>query len=117
MEKTGKSKETNKLKEMFTKQAEFQTRLGNSANLYSTPFIKDMILALTCEAMEALQEVPWKEWKKNQKFDTDKFKAEIIDIWHFLINLSMAAGLDEKSLYDEFMKKNRKNFQRQKEGY
>jgi len=29
----------------------------------------------------------------------------------------MAAGLDEKSLYDEFMKKNRKNFQRQKEGY
>jgi len=108
---------TDKLKEMFRKQAEFQTRLGNDAYLYSTPFIKDMILALNCEAMEALQEVPWKEWKRDQKFNTDRFKEEVIDIWHFLINISLAAGLDEDSLFKEFMKKNRKNIKRQREGY
>lgn len=108
---------TNFLKEMFRKQGEFQTRLGNEAFLYSTPFIKDTILALTCEAMEALQETPWKEWKKNQDFHVDKLQEEIVDIWHFLINLSLAAGFDEDTLYKAFMKKNRKNFQRQEEGY
>lgn len=105
------------LREMFEKQRNFQTRLGNESILYHIPFIKDQVLALQCELMEALQETPWKAWKKNQVLDVKKLQNEIIDVWHFLINISMASGLDEKSLFELFMKKNRINNKRQDEGY
>jgi len=110
-------KTSNKLQQMFEKQANFQTRLGNEAFLFHTPFIKDQILALNCELMEALQTTPWKNWKKQQPSNFKAFREELIDCWHFLINLSLSAGLDEESLFKAFMEKNKINNQRQDEGY
>jgi len=106
-----------KLKEMFQRQAKFQSDLGHTDILYNVPFIKDMILCANCELMECLQETPWKQWKLNQNFDKEKFREELIDVWHFLINLSIAAGFDEDSLYNEFMDKNNLNLKRQQEKY
>jgi dimeric dUTPase (all-alpha-NTP-PPase superfamily) len=76
-----------------------------------------MSLALIDEIMEALRETPWKPWKKQQEFHQEKFKEELIDCWHFLINLTLASGMDAQELYDKFVNKNNENFKRQKNNY
>jgi dimeric dUTPase (all-alpha-NTP-PPase superfamily) len=105
------------LRKMFAKQHEFQLKLGNEEYLYNVPFIKDMILASTCELMEALQETPWKSWKTKSQFNIQKLEEEVIDVWHFVINLSMACGLTDEDIYTRFMAKNKINIDRQKKGY
>lgn len=109
-----------KLDDMFEKQLNFQVKARN----YPFKDIKDkqqfiniMTLAAIDELLEALHNTQWKPWKNNQVFDNDEFKKELIDVWHFLINLSIAAGLDADYLYKEFLDKNNINFKRQKDGY
>jgi len=108
---------TDKLKEMFIKQRNLQQKLGNNNIVADTQYIKDMILALIDEATEALRETPWKPWKTNQTYNKTKFREEIIDIWHFLINLSIAADMTSTEVYEMFLKKNKLNQKRKMEGY
>jgi len=79
--------------------------------------IKNQILALIDEVMEALREVPWKSWKINQDFNVSKFKMELIDVFHFLINLFVLAGMDSEEVISLFKIKNKINVRRQKDGY
>jgi dimeric dUTPase (all-alpha-NTP-PPase superfamily) len=76
-----------------------------------------MATAIFVETGEMLQETNWKSWKKPKKIDEEKFKEEIIDIWHFLANLTIGAGMDAKELHERFNKKFEENLRRQKEGY
>jgi len=79
--------------------------------------IKNQILALLDETMEALNEVPWKPWKHNQEFNIYKFRMELIDIFHFLINLFIFSGMNTEMIKFHFLKKNQINIKRQKNGY
>ena len=109
-----------KLEELFAKQVAFQIKMGNYpfANEEARQrFINMHSLALIDETMEALRETPFKDWKKNQAFDKLKFQQELIDAWHFLINLSIAAGLNAESLYEAFEEKHMINIKRKEEGY
>jgi len=103
------------LHDMFLKQTNLQEKLGNDVN--SQAFINEMILCTVDELMEALRETPWKSWKKNQELHTEKFKEEIIDIWHFIINLSLASGMGPQEVYDRFINKNKINIKRQEDNY
>ena len=103
------------LEVMFQKQEQLQAKLKN--NVRSQEFISSMTLACIDELMEALRETPWKPWKKQQAFNEEKFKEELIDAWHFIINLSLASGMTSNELYQRFMEKNKTNFKRQNEGY
>jgi hypothetical protein len=78
---------------------------------------KDIIMALIAESIEALNELPWKPWKRNQEIYYENFQKEIIDIWHFLINLTIAAGINPEELMVMFTEKNEINIKRQKERY
>jgi len=73
--------------------------------------------ALVHEAIELQRETNWKWWKKETKTDIDKVQGEIIDIWHFMIQVSIEAGLDPKRLVEKYMEKNRENLSRQERGY
>ncbi len=73
--------------------------------------------ALLHEAVELQRETSWKWWKKETKTDIDKVQEEIIDIWHFMIQVSIEAGLDSKKLIEKYMEKNRENLARQERGY
>lgn len=108
---------TQMITEMFQKQQLFQSELGNINLQGNQEFINIMTLAAIDELMESLRETPWKPWKKKQEFNQEKFKEELIDVWHFVINLSLASGMDERELYERFMLKNAENNNRQKEGY
>ena len=102
---------------MFEKQIRLQERLGSGVLLGNQEFITTMSIALIDEVMEALRETPWKPWKKQQEFNQEAFKEELVDAWHFLINLSLASGMDAEELYTRFIKKNAINHQRQSEKY
>ncbi len=106
-----------KLEELFKKQENLQIALGNTNLVGNQKFINIMIIATIDELMESIRETPWKPWKKHQEFNQENFKEEIIDVWHFLINLSLAAGMDSKELFERFINKNKINHKRKKDGY
>lgn len=99
---------------MFKKQLSLQKKMKVKFN---QEYINTMTLAAIDELMESLRETPWKPWKKNQTFNKEKYKEELIDVWHFLINLSIASGMNYKEVCERFLNKNKVNFNRQNEGY
>ena len=114
-----------KLERLFDLQEHFQILLGHEIpyikdyiiNPINIELIKNQILALYDEIGEALREVPWKPWKINQMFNVAKFKIELIDVFHFLINLFLLSGMSAKDVFDLFISKNKINVRRQKDGY
>ena len=100
---------------LFKKQKSLQLKLKNKINTQA--FRTIMVLAAIDELTEALRETPWKPWKKQQKYNQEKFKEELIDVWHFLINLSLAAELSSNELFLRFKKKHKLNNLRQKQKY
>lgn len=80
-------------------------------------FIKDMHIALTDELHEALGEIGWKPWATSQHVNEEAFKGELIDAWHFFMNLCMVVGMGPDELQDRYMAKRQKNIQRQIDGY
>lgn len=80
-------------------------------------FIKDMIIALEDELHEALAEVGWKPWASSKHINRDAFANELIDAFHFLINLFLVVGVDASELAERYYSKADKNKKRQIEGY
>jgi len=117
--------DTNNLKYLFELQKSFQSLLKSNIpqtklhviSKYNIEQIKNQILALYDEVGEALREVPWKPWKFNQQFNVSKFKMELIDIFHFLINLFLLSGMNTQEVINLFKNKNKINLRRQKNGY
>lgn len=103
------------LEKLFEKQEILQRRLNN--DITTQEYKNIMILALMDELTEALRETPWKPWKKNQEYNEEKFQNELIDAWHFLINLSLSSGMDATMVYMKFLEKNKENHNRQDRMY
>ena len=87
-------------------------------------FIKNMVLATTDELHEALNEVSWKPWTSGEPtINEEAFFAELVDAWHFIMNLLLVARTDTtveqiaRELTFRYELKNRKNLRRQQEGY
>jgi dimeric dUTPase (all-alpha-NTP-PPase superfamily) len=125
---SNRQKEKDKLEILFDKQNDlFKKDLENAENkmknLYGIkePFdgyrIFMLSSALLHEAVELQRETNWKWWKSGSDINNDKIQAEIVDIWHFLIQVSIEAGLNPKTLVDKYTEKNRENIQRQENGY
>jgi dimeric dUTPase (all-alpha-NTP-PPase superfamily) len=104
-----------KLDKLFELQRRFQADLGN--DISSQEYREKMIMACADELFEMLRCTPWKPWKKQQSFNDAEFRKELIDAWHFMINLSLSAGMDAGDIYSSFMKKHAINRERQKDGY
>lgn len=117
------------LKLMFDKQKEFQTKLGNIKKIkecdsWKQEFVNQMILACHEEIVEIMRESAYKNpdfvefgWKKTQIWNEQKFKEEIIDLWHFVMNLCIAVHLEPEEFFKIYCDKNKINFNRQNEGY
>jgi hypothetical protein len=75
------------------------------------------IVMLQDEAHEALGEVSWKWWATDKFFNEDKFREEVIDMTHFLLNLVLVSGMSPDDFFDLYEEKNDKNRRRQEAGY
>jgi len=66
------------------------------------------------EAMNELKNRPWKQ--KTYPVDLDKYYEEIVDAFHFFIELCILSGLSAQDLFDRYMGKAEINTQRQERG-
>jgi dimeric dUTPase (all-alpha-NTP-PPase superfamily) len=73
--------------------------------------------ALLHEVVELQRETGWKWWKTDKGIKDQRVKEEVIDLWHFLIQLSIEAGLDPELLVSKYIEKNKENTKRQQQGY
>jgi dimeric dUTPase (all-alpha-NTP-PPase superfamily) len=119
---------SDKLTDLFVKQRHLMQKLNVPFAQTPVDFIKnetiltdtfkEYLMALIGELTEVLQELNWKPWKKTRKqVDLEKFHTEIVDCWHFLLELSIIAGLDSSKIYNLYLNKNQVNLSRQSSGY
>lgn len=88
-------------------------------------FIRDMTLACEDELHEALAETGWKPWASSRHVNADPMRKELVDAWHFFMNLMLIAAAEAHMTCDEFadqftkdyVTKNAVNLQRQQQGY
>jgi hypothetical protein len=120
------------LEGVFELQQKFMELLGvpkldmpRSTTLPISDFIKMLTTysqtcttAINCEVTELLDALPWKPWKKSYvEVDLNNISIEIVDIFHFVIELAIIWGLDSKTLFNIYSKKMQENIDRQKKRY
>ena len=92
-------------------------RLYESKEPFSGYRIFMLSSALLHEVVELQRETDWKWWKTEKGLDNHRIQEEVIDLWHFLIQLSVEAGLDPELLVSKYIEKNKENTKRQQQGY
>lgn len=111
---------------MFELQLELQTTTFGKNFQRMRPaeriqYIKDMVIAATDELHEALNETGWKPWATVRHIHEDAYIAELVDAWHFLMNLMLATGREPGDLADllfhGYVTKAQVNVERQARGY
>lgn len=108
---------------MFHKQDELQRNTYGKSPLEMkddeerVQFIKDMVLAAEDELHEALAEVGWKPWATSRHINEEAFKGELVDLFHFFMNLCLVVKMTPQELHERYAEKRGRNIKRQQEGY
>lgn len=104
---------------MFKRQLELQKHLHEGVDpqhfleVERGDYIRGQLLALMDELHEAMAEVAWKPWSSDKsKFNREAYLGELIDAWHFMINLVLVAGFGPEEFFKKFMEKNNVNWAR-----
>ena len=118
-----------KLEEMMQMQEAFQRRLDPDFAQMTVEqrvaFIKEHSIHLNQEVNEMLYELPYfKPWKNYRGLTPrmenemlEKARMELVDAWHFFMNIAIALGISPEQLYVMYMAKSKENHRRQDEGY
>lgn len=96
---------------------EIETRQGKMKETFDGYRIFMFATAIQHEAMELQRETNWKWWKLPKRIDRAKCREETIDIWHFLIDLSIELGFSTEDVIREYQKKHAENMKRQEDNY
>lgn len=80
-------------------------------------FIMVNILALTDELHEALAEIGWKPWATSKHINQNELKKEMVDAFHFFMNILIAADIDADEFLAAYREKRERNKKRQADGY
>jgi len=107
-----------KLDEIFSLQKSYEEMM----NLDRYPEdvegkVSALCTAIIHEAVELQRTTNWKWWKKPAPFNQDDAREELVDIWHFLIQVSIELDLTPDDILKEYQRKNEINRQRQNDGY
>ena len=113
---------------MIEMQKEFQNRVDPRYNgdlKERAAFLRDHFVFCDQELQEMLYEIPFfKHWKDYSSMTPeeiaeafDKAKNELIDAWHFFMNLSIGLGMDAEEFYQRYLDKHKENIRRQDDGY
>lgn len=83
-----------------------------------THWAQEHLKCMCDEICEIRRELPWKYWRPDQHkvVFLPKIKEEIIDLFHFFINLCLIFGIDSKELYLEYLHKQQVNRERIRKG-
>lgn len=110
------------IEKMFERQAQLQVdsfkiipwRLNGAER---RNYVAAMSLGLHDEISEALQEVSWKPWAKDDYINAKEFVGELVDAFHFLMNLALIVDPTGDAFVEAYFKKAEVNANRQAKGY
>ena len=109
------------LSTLFELQKVFQRRVYKLKKIPDNlPKLLPMqVTSLIAEIGEILElNQKWKSWKKNPAdYDRDEMLFEVVDAFHFLINIALFLDFDADEVFDAFLKKNKINHERQNKNY
>lgn len=110
------------LKKMLKAQEALQSEsFGGSPATFNTvrkiQFLKDMVYALEDELHELMDEVGWKPWATSRHIHEDPARSELVDAWHFFMNIMLVLEVTPEMLEEGYFAKRAKNAQRQVDGY
>jgi hypothetical protein len=80
-------------------------------------YMKDMVLALVDELHEFLGEIGWKPWATSRHINEAAAQGELVDAFHFFLNLCLAVNMTADGLHEKYVQKRTVNVVRQEEGY
>jgi hypothetical protein len=80
-------------------------------------WIRWNVLALQDELHEALAETGWKPWAKSKHVNRDAYVSELVDAFHFLMNLMLVVDCDADEFLAKYFEKRGINAARQAAGY
>lgn len=80
-------------------------------------FIRWNVLALTDELHEALAETGWKPWASSKYVNRDAYVSELVDAFHFLMNLMLVVDCSAEEFLAKYAEKRKINVKRQEDGY
>lgn len=111
-----------KLSKMLAEQERLQREsFGNDPKHLSGEALIDFIrwntLALEDELHEALAETGWKPWATSKHVNREAFIAELVDAFHFFMNLMLAVDCTADELFATYLEKHKLNAERQAAGY
>lgn len=115
------------LDKIFDVQAEFQKRVDPRCFNPETvsDYIRDHRGYLEDELAEACYELPgyklWKDYSKQTPEEVTKqmtkVRSELVDAFHFFVNICIAAGMSAEDLTNGYFAKHAENVARQDRGY
>ena len=113
-----------KLTQMYGMQKALDERIIAERGIEKdmSEWVVGLTIAMESEIDEIRREVNWKWWKNPKEIDKAALQGEVIDMWHFLLSLSRAVGLEPADIHRLYIEKNAENHDRQaglstKEGY
>jgi dimeric dUTPase (all-alpha-NTP-PPase superfamily) len=95
----------------------YNTDPRNLSDQERAEWIRWNVLALTDELHEALNEVGWKPWATSRHLNRDAYKGELVDAFHFFINLCLVAEISADEIIESYFRKRERNAARQVNGY
>jgi dimeric dUTPase (all-alpha-NTP-PPase superfamily) len=117
---------TDRLQEIFDKQLEFNNMVRpvrefpNPDPAVLMAQLREQAFALILEIAEAVEKTSWKPWVskiQDPPIPYGPYMKEMIDVFHFFINMCLLGGVTPEQLYEGYYRKNLINIARQKEGY
>ena len=109
---------------MLENQREMQENVyGDGTPTHKLPdlermdYIRTQVLALENELHEFLGETGWKPWAKSNHINAEACKGELVDAWHFFMNLMNHVEMTSEDLVNGYWTKQKKNRDRQTAGY
>lgn len=102
--------------QMWELQLEFMEMLGIHPNQMN--FLREgkreeiaekIVMAMSTEVTEVLNELPWKTWTKTKPVDKIKLADELADVQHYVIEIAALMGITPVQFFLVFLKKNRIN--------
>jgi dimeric dUTPase (all-alpha-NTP-PPase superfamily) len=80
-------------------------------------WIRWNVLALNDELHEALAETGWKPWAKSKHINREAYVSELVDAFHFLMNLMIVVDCSAEEFLAVYFEKRGLNALRQANGY
>jgi len=124
MDKKSQLLEEDKLELLFRKQLKLTRQMRNMENKMSSIYKRKELFrgyrifmlssALIHEAIELQRETNWKWWKRGSNMSIENCQQELIDILHFVIQLSIELKLNPTTLVEKYSLKHVENISRQK---